>query len=207
MRVYFVRHGESEFNRVDKHQHPDVALSAHGMMQAEKVAERIKKITASIIISSHYKRAKQTAEAIKKMTGKPLIYSELFKEKANPQEIVGKKYDDVVAMRVKKIIKDNENDPNYHFSTEENFFDFRDRAKKAWNFLTGRKENEIIVVTHANFLMLLLAYLVHGDELTPKMFWAFMSRLRHKNTGITVFEKTESNEWKLITWNDHSHLG
>lgn len=207
MKIYFVRHGESFYNRIDKHQDEKVGLSDYGIKQAEKVAARIEKIPVEIIFSSHYRRAKQTAEIIAKAIHKKVHIVKLLHEFKNPTEVENKAYDDPEAMRIKKIIIDHANDPNYHYSDEENFFDFRKRAKQFWQFLSKQKEKHILVVTHATFLRILITDLIFGDNLTNNLCRQFISRVYHANTGITVCERDEKGNWHLLTWNDHAHLG
>ncbi len=74
MNIYLVRHGESELNKVSVHQTEDTPLSPEGIKQANKLAERIKKLKIDFIYSSPYKRAKQTAEIISKKLKKPIEY-------------------------------------------------------------------------------------------------------------------------------------
>lgn len=54
MKVYFVRHAESEGN-VSEFEHADgVNLTEQGRKQAESLAKRFKKIPVGIILSSTY---------------------------------------------------------------------------------------------------------------------------------------------------------
>ena len=65
MKVYFVRHGQTNSNKESRHQFPETPLSDHGLTQADAVAKRFKHLKVDLIISSPYTRALQTATAIK----------------------------------------------------------------------------------------------------------------------------------------------
>ena len=62
MKLYFVRHGESQGNVAGIHQSGSVALSENGIIQAQKVAERFATIAIDVIFASDYTRALETAK-------------------------------------------------------------------------------------------------------------------------------------------------
>ena len=65
--LYLIRHGETEWNKSGRYQgSTDVALSAMGVAQAEKVASYFKDIPLDGVITSPLKRARITAEGIAK---------------------------------------------------------------------------------------------------------------------------------------------
>ena len=206
MRLYFVRHGESKYNRLHLHQHGQVELSPEGLKQAKRVAKRFTKINFDTILSSDYTRAHQTAEAIAQATGQKLVVNKLLRETKKPSEIAHLHFDHKEAVRIKKLIADHLGDENWHYSDEENWFDRKERALKFWKFIPSVKHENIVVVTHEEFLQMLLAVMLFGEDLTVREHAILVSGFRHKNTGITVFEG-DKGHWHLVTWNDHAHLG
>src|SRR5579871_641611 len=65
LRLYIVRHGETEWNRDGRVQgHTDVPLSGEGIEQARRVAERLSREPISAVWSSDLARALDTARAI-----------------------------------------------------------------------------------------------------------------------------------------------
>ena len=64
MKIYFVRHGESEGNVSKIYQHNETALTPQGEKQARTLAKRFLHIPIDLIISSDLKRAKQTSEIL-----------------------------------------------------------------------------------------------------------------------------------------------
>ena len=94
MKVYFVRHGESQGNVLRIHQDGKVKLSDHGQEQAKNVAERFAHINIDVILASDYERAFKTAQTIAKKKDLPVTTTPLLREVKRPTEIEGKKYDD-----------------------------------------------------------------------------------------------------------------
>jgi broad specificity phosphatase PhoE len=80
VRVYFVRHGQTDASTGDAITH-DGSLNQAGMNQAMEVAEQLKDIKIDAIISSPLKRALQTAEAINKHHGLSIIADERWSER------------------------------------------------------------------------------------------------------------------------------
>ena len=104
MKVYFVRHGESEYNAKQLFQHKDVFLSDNGKKQAKFLARRFSKIPVDIIVYSSYVRAKETTQIIAKKIKKEIIYSDLIIENVEPKEIIGKYISSKKVVKIKKGI-------------------------------------------------------------------------------------------------------
>lgn len=65
MKIYTVRHGQTEWNKKGLYQgKTDVPLNEEGKKQATLVKEKLKDKKIDLIISSPLKRAKETAEII-----------------------------------------------------------------------------------------------------------------------------------------------
>ena len=65
--IYFVRHGETDFNLYGISQGQlQTSLNSTGLKQAEKIAKKLKSIKFDLIFCSPLIRAKQTAEEINK---------------------------------------------------------------------------------------------------------------------------------------------
>jgi len=220
MKIYFVRHGESEFNAANKHQHSQVELSQQGKEQVAIVAKRFLRIPIDVILTSTSTRAYKTANIIAAAIERKIIQTSLLTEIKQPSEIVGFSIDDPEAIRVRALIKEHWNEASWHYSDEENFFDAKARAQKFLPMLAERKEENILAVTHGVFLTggarkvltgrkvlkMVLTLMAAGEKLTPELFLGVRDFFVHRNTGITLCEYDERG-WRLITWNDHAHLG
>lgn len=206
MKFYLVRHGESEGNALAIHQNATTSLSEIGKSQAKIMARRFIKIPVDTILSSDYVRAKQTAEAIGVVVNKEVEENILLREIKRPSELIGKSIHSSEVEIIKQEIKKHRDDSTWHYSDEENFFDFYSRARQCLKMLSQRQENNIVVVTHGFFLCMLISCIVFENDLTPILFEKMYHQLYNENTGITMCEYKD-NRWQLITWNDHAHLG
>ena len=206
MNLYIVRHGESEGNASKLHQAPDVRLSVTGIQQAESVAKRFKNIDLDLLLASPFERAKRTAEIIGGEINKPIHIEPLFAELKRPSEIVGKNSEDPSIVAIRDRIRANWHDPNWRHSDEENFFELRERAIAGLKRITALKEQNVLLVSHGLFIVMLFSIMTHGNDLQPREFECLLKMMHMKNTGISLCEYN-NERWKLITWNDHAHLG
>lgn len=205
MNIYFVRHGQTEFNANNTYQPLDSELTAKGLEQAEFVAERFKDMPIDIILSSHLKRAVQTSEIINKRHNKEVIHVEDLRECTRPSILIGKSRSDPEALEILHEMDAHTDDEVWHYDDEENFADVKSRAIAILQSISERNEDHILVVTHGEFLRLLISIILIGPILSPKEFKHMQSSLKTTNTGVTVCH-IEQNKWKLLTWNDHAHL-
>lgn len=207
MIIYFVRHGEGHHNASDLYSHPDFELTEKGRGQAAAAAERVKHLPIELIVASPYKRTVQTMEIINQVIDKPVEFSDLAVEVKRPSEISGKNRNDPEVAAIKKQLDDNFHLRNWHYSDEENFFDLKGRAQKFLKYLeTFKDKQHILVVSHAVFIRMVILVMILKDEITPQGFLNVYETMHLATSGLTVCEKNEKG-WRLITWNDQSHLG
>ena len=70
--IYVVRHGETEWNAINKVLgRTDIPLNDRGIEQAEEMARSLKDIKIDVFLCSPLSRARQTADAISGETGMP----------------------------------------------------------------------------------------------------------------------------------------
>lgn len=101
--IYFVRHGETDFNLYNISQGQlDTSLNKTGLIQAETIAEKLKDYKFDYIISSTLTRAIQTAEKINKYHNMEIMFDARLKEVSkgslegnkNPQELYDRFFKD-----------------------------------------------------------------------------------------------------------------
>lgn len=205
MKVYFVRHGESELGE-GYHQRPETSLGSVGKKQVRTIAQRFKNIPIDLIITSTHLRALQTAKEIEKVNSSPLILSDLLNERRMPDSFLGKSVVDKEIVDIHNVIREHFDEPGWHYAEEENFKDLISRADKVVDFILSQGKDSILVVTHGYFLTVIVYFLLSGESSNGESFKSFRKHTSNSNTGITLCEYKNS-EWKLITWNDTSHLG
>ena len=205
MKLYLVRHGESEYNAEELYQPPTSKLSEKGVEQANFLAQRFQSIPVDVIFSSSLTRAKETAEIIAKVIQKEIVYEDLLAEIKRPSEVIGKSKKDPEVIELFKQIDSHADDPNWHYSDEESFTDLKKRAQELLLFIESRQEEHILCVTHGAMLRMIICVMLHSD-VSAEFYQRFWNFFRTRNTGITVCDY-EDGEWHLVTWNDHAHLG
>jgi 2,3-bisphosphoglycerate-dependent phosphoglycerate mutase len=206
MHVYFVRHAESQYNALDRHQLATIGLSEFGIKQAEDVGQRLSTKTIDVILSSPYERARQTAEFVSAAVQKPVELTALLTEIKRPSVIEGRHHDDPEAVRIRRTIRDNFHDPAWRYADEETFFDVRDRAVQCIKCITCLDKSNVLLVTHGGIMGMIIAVMLHGEQLEVRAFLKLQAFLHADNAGITLCDYTNDKTWKLITWNDCAHL-
>ncbi len=196
-RFYIVRHGETLLNAQHVRQGEEGGLSPEGREQADALGRALTRYHIKCILSSTYERTRETSTIINKHLNVPIIYSDLFVERRNPKEIIGKHRDDPA---VKKIIDQMDlayHDDDYRFSDEENFTDLKERARKCLALLARQSERNTVIVTHHVFLKVLLAYMLYRERLNAADFAKLAFFNFSDNATVTI---CEFHPWKI--WND-----
>ena len=207
MKVYLVRHGQSLGNQEGQFQAPDTPLSDLGKKQARILARRLKNATFDVIYSSPLERARETSEIISKEVGRPIEVWEDIQETKNPKEVVALSRSSAKAKRIKKLISKNYHKGDWRYSDEETFNELNERGKKVIvHLLKHHRGQNVLIVSHAGMIKMILAKMIFEDSLTPEIYWNFKYHLWSKNTGISVCDYNKEYRWVLETWNDTTHL-
>lgn len=81
MKIYVARHGQTRYNAENKVcGSTDIPLTALGLKQAEKLADKAKELDIDIIIASPMTRARQTAQAVGRRYNIPVVEDERLRE-------------------------------------------------------------------------------------------------------------------------------
>lgn len=208
MTLYIVRHGESEGNVNHRHQTPDEKLTDLGQAQAKLLAQRFHTIHVDRLIASSMFRAQQTAQEISKVVNVPVETQSQFVELRLPSEVVGKLHSDQNTKAIKAKLDAHREDPNYHYSDEENLFDFIKRVDVGLqSILAASFDSEtVVLVVHGYVIRVLLGLILLGTDFSPLLFKILNGKVKTSNTGITKVHYSLENGWELITFNDHAHL-
>jgi alpha-ribazole phosphatase len=194
MRITIVRHGETEeAQRGVACGHIGGNLSEEGVMQAKKVAERLKDEKFDVIISSDLKRALDTATEIAKHHGENILTSKNLRE-IDLGKYNGKKKKDL-GIPEDKLISDFIL-PGEGETTE----DFFGRAKKFVDFLKNNyKGKNILLVGHNGINKAIIGNML-GYNYTN-----FNEIERLKNTSVCVIDMVDE-KFKVKLMNCTRHL-
>ncbi|MFH1590268.1 MAG: histidine phosphatase family protein [archaeon] len=163
MKVYFVRHGQTNYNLqclCNDDPTKDVRLTDLGKEQARIVAEQIKDVKLDLVLTSELPRTKETAS------------------------IVAKNHD--VEFKVEPRINDRKS--GFDSKTEMEFFEalkpdifnlkfnggesFQEEKKRVFSFLEELKTynlNNVLIVSHKEILQIINGYF---NDLTDEEMWA-----------------------------------
>jgi probable phosphoglycerate mutase len=188
--IYVIRHGETDSNFARVVQTPETPLNPRGILQAERLGERLAGAGIARILSSDYARALMTAEALARATGAPIGLEPLLEER-NYGEIRGLAYDTVG----RDIVADDYDPPG-----GETWPQFHARVDRAWERIraaAGTAGGDLAVVTHGLVCYsLALRHLQLPAGAVPPRRWA--------NTSVTRVEPRPP--WRVEILDDASHL-
>lgn len=188
MRLLVIRHGETAANAARILQHPSEPLSARGLQQAERLAERLRDVELSLIISSDYERARMTATAIGRTSGAAVEIEPLLRER-NFGAWRGSPY---------AILTEDPMGEHVEPPEGESWGVFYERAANAFAAVAARAERAggpVAVVTHGLVCKAFVhRHLALGGEPYPQP-WT--------NTSIT---EAEGPPWTLLRVNCAQHL-
>jgi broad specificity phosphatase PhoE len=204
-KIYFVRHGRTGGNEKGLWQTFDQKLSDHGREQATKVSKRFKDIKIEYIMASDMDRAFETAQIISAEIGLEVIPTKLLHEIHRPSVVRGRPKTDEETMAIMNEVEKNWGNDSWKHSDEENFFDLRNRTIKALEEIVSLPAKAVIAVTHEFVSRMIFGIIFYGENLSPESFSQMAKLLAVENTGVSEFQYTDGN-WKMVSWNDHSHL-
>ncbi|OGZ02503.1 MAG: hypothetical protein A2430_01725 [Candidatus Liptonbacteria bacterium RIFOXYC1_FULL_36_8] len=205
MKVYLVRHGETEgMERGIRLGHLDM-LSKEGIKQSQTLANRLSKINFDLIYSSPTIRAKDTCKIIlsNRDVKRVIKLNELI-ERKEASCFVGMPTDEVPWDYLKK----HRLKRNWHYKDGESFDDIFSRAKKILEIFSKHKDKDhILAMTHGSIIRAVLAVVIFEDELTPRQYYRLTERAEILPASITILEYTQKSfesipSWKLVTWMD-----
>lgn len=207
MYIFFVRHGESTENKYAMFDWMNSSLTELGIEQSKKVARRLRHVKIDKIFHSDQARAKMTAKEIGKFQNCELVESKLIREqKVAPSELQGLKEKDKKSLEILKLIIQNQHDPDWHYSDEENFVDLKKRVFEFLDSLNKLNLKNVLVIGHGHVLRCLAGYVLYGDKYDSHNFVSLKRDLKTANTGITICDINDNGKWSIVTWNDYAHL-
>jgi broad specificity phosphatase PhoE len=205
-KIYIVRHGQTDTNELDIVSGENGVLSEKGKQQAQNLAERFLHVNFEHLLASDYERAVETASFIAEVKGKTLVIEPLIRELGRPTEFLGKSRTSPEYLAFLNTFDENINDPNWHFSDEENFFDIFKRVEELFVKLEAL-DGDMVIVSHARIIALMTLFVLMGKKLIPDVWKIGMKNMIVSNTGITTFAYNEKNQhWQLQMFNDRAHF-
>ncbi len=200
MKLFLLRHGESEGNKDNKFRgRTDFPLTNNGREQAYSAGEYLKHKNIDIIFSSPLIRAKETAKIVGNILNKQIIIEESFNN-IKLGEWEGK---------TKEFIKNNypnewdiwiSNPEKLKLKNMETLENIKNRALKKINEIKNvNKYENVLIVTHRAILKPTIAGLI---GIQSPFFW----KIHIDTAALTIIEWREPTGWILKNLNINHYL-
>lgn len=195
MKLYLVRHGQTDLNRVRRYQgRTDVSLNETGIGQARQLAVRLSSEPFDAIYASPLARAHETARLIHDGRSIAIITSPELVE-MDFGRLEGKTYQEIIGIFPGW-------DPavfDFTFAGGENLADLAVRMRSFIDILMkGGENSKILAVTHSGCLRVILCLLLGIDV---NKWWQFKIDV----ASLTILDNVEKGA-VLSLLNDTSHL-
>jgi len=200
MDIYFVRHGQTDGNVARRHQHTNIALNEVGKRQAALVANRIKQLKPTHLISSTNVRALETARHIGLACDLiPETYP-AFEELRRPVFLIGERFSAKSSLLY--VLGWFFAVPSASMHDGESYTDFRSRLSLARTHLaTLPKDARVVIVSHSVFINFFFEHMNHPDRMRlTSAASRFIKILRLHNTTITHVRYDEARKpaWHIL---------
>lgn len=201
--IYFLRHGQTEWNLVGKYQGTkDVSLSEEGRKQAEAAAGWFDDISVDAIYTSPLQRAYVTAEMLSERKHIPLQVEPDFSEICFG-DWEGLTYDEIEAAFPGSIAKLYDRPDEWEIPHAEKFEDVRKRVMRGISKIleTNCPETNktVVIVSHGAAIRMMLCGLL---DLPIRYSW----HLSQSNANISCVHHYDSGENWLFLLNSVEHL-
>lgn len=197
--VYFVRHGETEYNRkhIIQGRGVDSDLNAKGLKQAELLYKAYQEVPFDLCVTSSLKRTNQTI-------GHFLNQTTQVWDSADIDEIgwglhEGRRATKQMKRDFDKMLTQwKSNNFNARLEGGESLEELKARVERFLRQLEDRAFNHALVCSHGRTLMCMMC-LVAGESLTQ------MYRFSQSNTAVNI-ARFEEGRWTLDRVGDTTHL-
>ena len=196
MKIYFVRHGETEENltSISQGQSPG-NLSQRGMIQCKQVAKRLNHHHFDHVYCSDLQRTKDSLNIIMQQNNWiiPTTYKTELRE-IGRGIFEGKPHEEYNKAREESGLSWEDHRPE----GGENVHDLRKRAEQFLKTIESDQHEEVLVMAHGGSIKSIIATILEAKTGNG------IRNLYIHNTGITKIEKTPK-KWIIHYVNDHHH--
>lgn len=187
MTLYFVRHGETDWNVKKKIQgKTDIPLNANGVSQARALASWLKENSLKVkrVYTSPQLRAAETARIVSDALEIECIVQGGLRE-MDLGEWEGMDWNTVAELYQERYDYWNTHRRHTRTPQGESYDDVLGRTLKTLKYILEQETQDVLVVTHSAVLMALRCYLAN------RPFEDMVPYFKTKNTGIVEVESEE----------------
>ncbi len=198
MRLFLARHGQTAWNLELRAQgHTDIPLDETGKRQAELLAECLSSFGIGKVVSSDLSRAAETARMVASAAGAPLLLDARLRERS-VGEYEGSPFAEMQARLMEKAQAEEVDLWRVRPPGGESLEDVFERVQPIATWLFEEQE-DTLVVGHGAVCGLLMARLVRGTVATARSF-------RFSNAGLTEFARHPEGSFRIVRYDDTTHL-
>ncbi len=186
--VYLIRHGETYWNLEQRLQGQlDSDLTAEGIRQAERIANKLEGIFFDALYSSDLKRAMHTANIISKcIKHEPILYDERLRER-NFGLFQGYTWQEITDKYPCEAASELSGDPMNKVPGGESKFQLLERAKSFFSdILIKHAGKRILVISHGGIINVWTKHVLQVPLNKPRRFSL-------DNAAVHVFEFNNGN--------------
>ena len=197
-KLILIRHGETDYNLQRKYcGFSDPPLNKKGILQAEKLTDRLRGIKIDKIYSSDSKRACETANII--FIDNLIEALQDFRE-MNFGVFEGLRYDEIIK-KYPRLYKNWSNNPaKVKIPQGETLRDLGERVKKRLSFILSQHGNrKVALITHGGPIRVILC---DALKLDLNSFW----KIKQDIATLNVIDYPENSSPTVVKMNDTSHL-
>lgn len=199
-RLYFIRHGETDWNVEGRYQgSTDILLSEVGRKQAKLLGKRFQNIDIDMVYASPLKRAYATAEAVSLGADVPIVKEDDFRE-INFGEWEGHTTKELEEKFGEAYNTFKKNPMRESMPGEGSFQNAMDRGLKAINNILEKHQGQnIAIVSHGALLRVMMIGLMEFEDSVYFKTWL-------DNTSISIIDISEKGNKTLVKLNDNAHI-
>ncbi len=200
MRIFLLRHGETDYNREAKLLgRVDVDLNGFGSKQAEILGARISAYGLKMIYSSDLKRALQTAEAIQKYSGAEILATPLLRE-INKGNWQGLNWDEIKSNYPKYYAEWSQYETDVPYPNGECGNDVLNRFYSLIKSIDLTSPHNIAMVTHSGLIKTVVSNL-----LSIPLEKRFAITVWNCSISELIFD-SKVGRLKVLSLNDTAHF-
>lgn len=193
-----IRHGETDWNLSGRWQgHSDIPLNKNGLVQAQKLANRLSSWPIQAVYSSDLKRAAQTAAILAQEHGLEPTYDVAWRERngGHFEGFTSAEFNQINSASIAQM-----SDKNWSPPGGETNVQVAQRVLDAYHRIITLHEGQMVaIISHGGAMITLLSSILGFPLGERAQLWV------SSNTGINVIEVGERGAF-LVRLNDDHHL-
>lgn len=199
VRLVLVRHGQTAWNAEQRLQgHQDIALDAHGLWQADRLAEALIEEGIQHLYSSDSQRAQATLAPLAQRLGLPIGLDQALRERSFGQ-LEGLTHAQIEAQHPQAARQRRQRELHAEPGGGESLLAFHGRCVGALNSLLARHPGQVVAVASHGGVLDCVYRAAVGLSLQAPRSWSL------DNATVNRLLWTQSG-FVLVGWNDAGHL-